>query len=201
MPQTFTKARQHGSQTMIDEAEIGRKIRQLRLDRGFNLQDIAKLTGFTKGYLSKVENSRKAPPVSTLLTLAKAMGVNISAIFSEEENKIAITLVKKSERKTMARDRMAFGYAYEPLAHNFPQRRMEPYVLTFPVKPRHRAVFQHKGEEFLMVLEGTMRFVHGDKEFIVKQGDCIYFDASIPHFGIAEESNPVKCLMVILSDD
>lgn len=48
-----------------------------------------------------------------------------------------------------------------------------------------------------MVLEGTMRFVHGDKEFIVEEGDCIYFDASIPHFGITEGYNPVKCLMVI----
>lgn len=185
---------------MIDEAEIGRKLRQLRLDRGFNLQDVAKVTGFTKGYLSRVENSRKAPPVSTLLTLAKALGVNISTIFSEEEDKTTITLVKKSERKIMARDGTAFGYAFEPLAHNFPQRRMDPYVLTLPVKPRQRAVFQHKGEEFLIVLEGTMRFVHGDKEFIVEEGDCIYFDASIPHFGMAEGSMPVKCLTAIFID-
>jgi transcriptional regulator with XRE-family HTH domain len=69
---------------MIDEAEIGRKIKRLRLDRGLNLQDVADATGFTKGYLSRVENSKKAPPVSTLIIIAKALGTNISAIFSEE---------------------------------------------------------------------------------------------------------------------
>ncbi len=186
---------------MIDEAEIGRKIKELRKERGLNLSDLAEATGFTKGYLSKVENSKKAPPVSTLLVLAKALEVNISAIFSENEDKPAITLVKKSERRLMARDGTAFGYSYEPLAHKFTQRRMDPYVLTLPLKPKKRAVFQHKGEEILMVLEGTMRFVHGEKEFLVEEGDCIYFDGSIPHFGMAEGSKPVKCLMVIFSED
>jgi transcriptional regulator with XRE-family HTH domain len=186
---------------MIDEAEIGRKIKLLRLERGLNLRDLAESTGFTKGYLSKVENSKKAPPVSTLLLLAKTLGVNISAIFSEDEDKPVITLVKASERKTMARNGTAFGYSYEPLAHKFPLRHMDPYVLTLPLKPRKRAVFQHKGEEILMVLEGTMRFVHGEREFLVEEGDCVYFDASIPHFGIAEESKPVKCFMVIFSED
>jgi transcriptional regulator with XRE-family HTH domain len=190
-----------GRVSMIDEAEIGPKIKFMRLERGLNLRDLAEATGFTKGYLSKVENSKKAPPVSTLLVLAKTLGVNISAIFSEDDDKPVITLVKKSERKTMARDGTAFGYSYEPLAHKFPQRHMDPYVLTLPLKPRKRVVFQHKGEEILMVLEGTMRFMHGEREFLVEEGDCIYFDASIPHFGIAEESKPVKCLMVIFSED
>ncbi len=185
---------------MIDEAEIGVKVKLLRLERGLSLQDLANATGFTRGYLSKVENSKKAPPVSTLLILAKAFGVNISTIFSGEENKTTITLVKKSERKSMARNGTAFGYSFEPLAHRFPQRHMDPYILTLPLKPRRRAVFQHKGEELLMVLEGTMRFMYGGKEFIVEEGDCIYFEASTPHFGIADASKPVRCLMVIFSE-
>lgn len=185
---------------MIDEAGIGGKIKELRLQRGLNLQDFAAATGFTKGYLSKVENSQKSPPVSTLLTLAKALGVNISTLFSEEENKSTITLVKKSERKTMGRDGTAFGYSYEPLAHKFLQRRMDPYVLTLPVKPKRKAIFQHKGEELLMVMNGAMRFMYGDKEFIVEEGDCIYFDSSVPHFGSAIGSEPVKCLMVIYTE-
>ena len=185
---------------MIDEAEIGSKIKRLRLDRGLNLQQVANATGFTKGYLSKVENSKKAPPVSTLLILAKAFGVNISVIFSEDESKTTFTLVKKLERTTMGRDGTAFGYSYEPLAYKFPQRHMDPYILTAPVKPKHRRFFHHKGEEILLVLEGVMRFIHGDNEFLVEEGDCIYFDASIPHLGLAEGSKPVKCFMVIFNE-
>jgi transcriptional regulator with XRE-family HTH domain len=185
---------------MIDEAEIGRKIRRLRLDQGLNLQDVADATGFTKGYLSRVENSKKAPPVSTLLVIARALGTNISAIFSDEDDRPTITLVKKSERTTMARNGTEFGYSYEPLAPKFHQRRMDPYILTVPVRSRRRGFFQHKGEEILFVLEGTARFKYGDTELLVEEGDCVYFDSSIPHLGIAEGSKPVKCFMVIFSE-
>jgi transcriptional regulator with XRE-family HTH domain len=186
---------------MIDESEIGRKIRMLRLERGLNLQELADKSGFTKGYLSKVENSKKAPPVSTLLNLARVLGVNLSEIFSEEKNKASIVLTKKSERKTLARDGTEFGYSYEPLALNFPGRHMDPYVLTAPAKQRKKGLFQHGGEEMLMVLEGTMHFTYGDQEFLVEEGDCIYFDASVPHRGIAEGSKPAKSLMVIFSEE
>jgi mannose-6-phosphate isomerase-like protein (cupin superfamily) len=71
--------------------------------------------------------------------------------------------------------------------------------LTLPLKPRQNALFQHKGEEMMFVLEGTMKFFHGEKEFIVEEGDCIYFDASIPHYGICQENKEVKILMVIYS--
>ena len=90
---------------MLDESEIGRKIKQLRQERGLNLVELAAKTGFTKGYISKVENSKKSPPVSTLITIATALGVSLATIFSDEENKKSITLVKKSERKVMARRR------------------------------------------------------------------------------------------------
>lgn len=43
---------------MLDESEIGSKIKQLRKERRLNLLELADKTGFTKGYLSKVENAR-----------------------------------------------------------------------------------------------------------------------------------------------
>lgn len=184
---------------MFDESAIGRKIKQLRQDRGLSLQALADQTGHTKGYLSKVEHSQKSPPVSTLITIAAALGVSVADLLSEQECKTAITLLKKSERTTMALDSTAFGYSYEPLAAKFPNRLMEPHILTLPVKRKAQGLFQHKGQEMLFVLEGTMRFTHGDTVLIVEEGDCIYFDASVPHFGVTEGSKQVKCLMVICS--
>ena len=59
----------------IIEAEIGKRIRAFRSEKGISLERLAQQTGFTKGYLSKVEKSTKAPPVSTLGILAHALGV------------------------------------------------------------------------------------------------------------------------------
>lgn len=189
---------------MIPESEIGKNIRKFRKETGLSLGGLAKLAGFTKGYLSKVENSTKAPPVSTLITIAEKLGVTISDIFGESNGNPSITMVKKSERVFMARDGSRFGYSYEPLAHNFPGRHMEPYILTTPVDADTEPMFQHRGEELYMVLQGTVRFVHGEKEFLVEEGDCLYFDASIPHRGLVVGDKVAISLIVIytpLDDD
>jgi mannose-6-phosphate isomerase-like protein (cupin superfamily) len=62
-------------------------------------------------------------------------------------------------------------------------------------------LFQHDGEEILLVLEGTMKFFHGGQEFIAEEGDCLYFDASVPHHGICQGKKEVKCLMVIYTPE
>ena len=187
---------------MIQEEEVGKRIRQYRFDKRLTLQDLAGKTGLTKGYLSKIEKAKKAPPVSTLISLAKALDVSISEILGEaEDNKSPICLVKKGERPFIARDGSVFGYAYQTLAHKFYKKQMEPYILTLPVKPKQVPLFQHEGEEILFVLEGTMKFFHGDLEFIAEEGDCLYFDASIPHHGICQGKKEVKCLMVIYTPE
>ncbi len=186
---------------MILESEIGRKIKEYRKRKGITLSDLAKKTGFTKGYLSKIEKSKKAPPISTLILIIKALEVSISEILEDKEDKISICLVKNEERLTVARNGSAFGYSYQALAHKFSKKHMEPYIITLPIKPKRKVIFQHRGEEMVYVLEGKMRFFHGDKEFIVKKGDCIYFDSSIPHYGISDGKKEVKCLSVIYTPE
>jgi transcriptional regulator with XRE-family HTH domain len=186
---------------MIEEAEIGKKIRKYRLIKKVTLQELAKETGFTKGYLSRIENTPKAPPVSTLIILSKALDISLSDIFGEKKERKSACLVKKGERTVVVQDGTLFGYAYEKLADKFTDKHMQPYVLTLPKRLKKNAVFQHTGEEMLFVLEGTMKFIHGENEYLVEQGDCIYFDASFPHYGACHGEKGVKCLMVIYTPE
>ena len=54
-----------------------------------------------------------------------------------------------------------------------------------------------ENEEMMLVLQGTMRFLHGGQEYLVEAGDCVYFDSSIPHYGLPVDHQDVKCVMVI----
>jgi transcriptional regulator with XRE-family HTH domain len=185
--------------SVILESEIGKRIKKLRLEKQITLEKLAMQTGFTKGYLSKVEKSAKAPPVSTLGTIARALGVTISSLLGEESPATPICLVKKGERPLITRDGTRFEYSYEAVAHKFTNKMMEPFVLTLPVNPKKRTLYQHEGQEILFVLEGTMKFLHGAEELIVEEGDCVYFDSGIPHFGESVGNKAVKCFMVIFS--
>jgi len=182
---------------MLPESEIGQNIRSIRESRKLTLEELAQKTGFTKGYLSKVENSDKAPPVSTMIRIAEAFGVGISVLFGEEQEVVPYTLVRKYERPAMARDGSRFGYSYETLAHNFPHKHMDPYILTIPRDAEQTALFEHKGEEMLMVLEGRLRCILGDMELFLEEGDTIYFDSGIPHRGFAVNCEQAVCLMVV----
>ena len=183
----------------IIESKIGKRIKKLRLEKQITLEKLALQTGFTKGYLSKVETSAKAPPVSTLGTIARVLDATISSLLGEESPATPICLVKKSERSLVVRDGTRFEYSYEAVAHKFANKMMEPFILTLPVHPKKRTRYQHEGQEILFVLEGTMKFIHGTEELIVEDGDCVYFDSGIPHFGESVGDKAVKCFMVIFS--
>lgn len=181
------------------ESEIGKRIKSLRNKKRITLESLAQEAGFTKGYLSKVEKSQKAPPVSTLGTIARALGVNISTLLGEESSATSICLVKKNERPLITRNGTSVGYSYEAVAHKFQNKMMDPFVLSLPVHPKKKILYQHEGQELLFVLEGTMRFHHGAEELIVEEGDCVYFDSNISHFGESAGSKVVKCFMVIFN--
>ena len=182
---------------MIIEAEIGTRIRQYRLQNDFTLQELADRTGYSKGYLSKVEKSDKAPPVATLSVIARELGVSVSVILGEETMNDSICLVRQNERMLMAKNGVAFGYAYEALANPYPNKHMEPFILTYPSDDALKHTFQHDGEEMLLVLQGKIRFKYGIREFVLDKGDCVYFDSSVAHTGEPVGDEPLKTLIVL----
>jgi transcriptional regulator with XRE-family HTH domain len=182
---------------MINEAEIGKRIREFRLRKNLTLQMLADKTGYSKGYLSKVEKSDKAPPVATLSTIARELGVTVASFLGEGPQNDNICVVKKSERTLMAKTGEEFGYAWEALANPYPNKHMEPFILSYPSEDALKHTFQHDGEEMLFVLQGKMRFKYGDKEFVLEEGDCVYFDSSILHTGEPIGDEPLKTLIVI----
>ena len=184
---------------MLSESEIGKNIRRIRKAKSRTQGFISQKTGFTKGYLSKVENSEKAPPVSTLINIAAALNVSVSEILGEQLAEASVSVVRKKERRLMARDGSAFGYAYETLVHKFRHKRMEPYILTVPRESEQHHWFQHEGEEILLVQQGTFKFILGESEYELEEGDCIYFDSGSPHRGYSIGPGDVKCLIVICS--
>jgi transcriptional regulator with XRE-family HTH domain len=182
---------------MIIETEIGKRIHQYRLQNNFTLQELADKTGYSKGYLSKVEKSGKAPPVATLSVIARELGVSVSVILGEETSDASICLVREDERMLMARTGEEFGYAYEALANPYPNKHMEPFILTYPSDDALTHTFQHDGEEMLFVLQGKMRFKYGNREYMLDKGDCIYFDSSIAHTGEPVGDESLKTLIVL----
>lgn len=188
---------------MIEEEHLGSRIKELRQSAGLTLTQLARKAGLSQGYLSKIENSRNAPPVSTLLMIARALNVTMGELFGENDVRRPLSLVRRGERQYVAKDGSVFGYSYQALAHRFYHKHFEPYILTIPVNPERKVDFhfQHKGEEMLFVLRGKMRFTYGEKSYVLEEGDCVFFDASVPHNGFSLEDKEVECLIAVYTPE
>lgn len=186
--------------TAMDEGSIAGNIKALRLNKKMKLDELSKLTGLTKGYLSKIERSHKAPPLSTLNKIALMMDVDVTYFLKENTEEVRDTklaIVRKRERKRVVTKGSLYGYEYEALAYNKPGKNMEPFIIS-PAWNRE-ATFQHDGEEFMYVLEGTHEFTYDGKKHILKRGDSIYFDSRVPHSGRSLGNKKAKILTIIYS--
>ncbi len=166
------------------EKLIGQEIRRHRLANRVGIGMLAKRAGISKGFLSKIERGAKAPAISTLIRIATALNIRISALLEPKHRDQQVSLVRKEERPPALHYANAFGYRYCALARNVDWKHMEPFTISYPPNPKRRGKgLQHPGEEFLMVLRGNVIFTINGKEYSLRPGDSLYFDSSIPHWG------------------
>ncbi|MCW8129051.1 MAG: helix-turn-helix transcriptional regulator [Planctomycetota bacterium] len=175
---------------MADAAALGPLIRNLRTRRGLRLEDVAKRSGYTKGFLSKIENGRASPPIATLMRLAEALNVDPTVFFHANGNGSngagadphATVHITPDRRTKVLNAGAGPGYTYWSLAAQRTHKAMEPFLLTVhPGEFDPKKTFQHPGEEFLYVLEGAMDYRVGSETFSLGPGDSLYFDSTRPH--------------------
>jgi transcriptional regulator with XRE-family HTH domain len=176
--------------------ELGQKIRALRIERGMTLDDVVSKSGLTRSWLSKVENFRVTPSLPALGEIAKALGVKVSTLLEDLDKRPEFVLVKSGDGLRVSRDSESSNIVYESLAHERPDRAMDPFVLTVPPGGGRSKNLSHEGEEFLRVLSGKVEFHFGEGMHELSAGDSLYFDASTPHRLVNPGSKPAQVLCV-----
>ena len=162
---------------------ICKRIRRLRKDKGFSLDELSKRTGFAKSYLSQIENLKREPPISTLSQIAHILEIDLLFLLTGEtqnSNSISIAVVRKEERKTLHRPFGSLGYVYESITYKKPDRLIEGYIATIgPEFPPD--LHLHEGQEMIYVLEGSIEFIYDGETYFIEKGDCVYIDSNRPH--------------------
>ncbi len=188
----------------MNEKAIVEKLKRIRRNKKITLKDLAKITGLTEGYLSRIENSESAPPISTLSRIAQALNIDVSYLLlpegQAEINNPNIVLFKKSDIEEAQfvgnpHHKTVYGYRYEPLAHKKQGKNMEPYIMVPDFEPGE--ILQHEGEEFLYVLKGAIEFLYGSEKYLLTEGESAYFDAYIPHNGRSLGEEKAKVLIIL----
>ena len=160
---------------------LGQRIRMIRKQQKRTLEDIASQCGFTKSLLSKIENGVSTPPISTLVKISESLGVKVSDLL--EENQEARTFYAQASH---VQDRNNWiktekGYSFYAFAAGRADKKMQPYYFVARKGEVKKHVFSHSGEEFVYVLEGTMKYQVGSVEYTLTAGDAVYFNSLEEH--------------------
>lgn len=174
---------------------IGDRVRILRINQKRTLQEVADGSELSKSMISKIENNRTVPSVASLVKIAQVLGTNISSILEHDGwAKAIVTTRKEAEDNLTITEK---GYAIFPYASQFHEKKMQPFLFKAKkgeVIPHEVA---HEGEEFICVIDGTMKMHVGATEYLLKKGDSLYFNSLQKH-GIMPVSDEVTYLDIFV---
>ncbi|MBN2125741.1 MAG: helix-turn-helix transcriptional regulator [Deltaproteobacteria bacterium] len=163
---------------------VGERVRKVRTEKGLSLQDVSQRTDMDADQISRIEDGEIAPPLGTVIKLAKALEMKLGYFISGDEFR-AYTIVRKRDRKVVSRydskRAKQYGYEYKSLAPHKKDRHMEPFLVTLEPADTEEERSTHDGQEFIFVLQGSMEVRLGEEIHVLEPGDSIYYDSTVPH--------------------
>jgi len=161
---------------------IGRKIKEIRVQKKVKLVELAMKAKISKGLLSQIENNRTIPSLPVLLQIIKVLEVEYSEFFKEVESHASTQLVfRRKEEYSRIEKEDAIGFAYY-LIHSdiinnvnlqFNILELSPYAQRDPVTT--------DGYTYLLIMKGEVEYTLGEESYKLREGDSLFFNGTIPH--------------------
>lgn len=158
--------------------EISARIKDLREFSDYTVEAFAEKLGMTAGEYAEYENAERDIPIGILYNIAGILEIDPSVIlFGKGATKHDATIIYAGKGSPIERYE---GYSFISLNADFINPELEPMIVIIKegVTPE---LVRHSGQELNYVLKGKLRLMHGDKEYYLRAGDSVYFDASLPH--------------------
>jgi transcriptional regulator with XRE-family HTH domain len=185
------------------ERYLGNTIREIRLNHGLTIADVATLAGISRGMLSKIENAQTATSLEVLSRLAQALGVSLATLFRSYDVRTGSAQhVKDGEGMEVVRRGTKRGHTYHLLAYDQgPKKTFEPFLITIDHESETFPIFEHPGTEFIYMLEGCIEYRHGQNTYVLNPGDALTFEGNIPHGPEKLIKCPIRFLSVLMYPD
>ncbi|GAB4586833.1 helix-turn-helix domain-containing protein [Nocardia sp. IFM 10818] len=164
---------------------VGPRLRALRKQRQTTLADLSDATGISVSTLSRLESGARRPTLEQLLPLARAHGVTLDELVDAPltgDPRVHLRPIKHGHMTMLPLTRRAGG--------------IQAYKIIIPAQNGHREpdLKVHEGYEWMYVLNGRLRVVLGEHDFILVPGEAAEFDTHVPHWFGAADNEPAEFL-------
>ncbi len=164
------------------EKALGTRVKQLRRQQDLSVADLANAAGLSTGMLSKIENGQISPSLTSIHSLAQALNVSISSLFSLADDRQDCSYVAAGQGVKIERRGTKSGHIYQLLGHLMSgDQVIEPYLITLAEDALPYTGFSHGGTELIYMIEGEVTYRHGDRSYKLTPGDTMLFDSQAQH--------------------
>ena len=190
------KAATRSEAEMINE-NLGRRVKKLRSDRGWSLEELAVASGVSRSMLSEVERERANPTLSVTYRIAQAFGLTLHDLIETAQTASSVQVVRATERAQIFRaDKQCQIRTLSPL--NL-EKDVEFYEVTLKPNGALRSQPHFEGtREFLTVEEGRVRLESADENDELGKGDSATYRADVPHNIINVSNGDAVVFLVVI---
>src|SRR5580700_4157674 len=174
----------------LDPTVIGARVKALRESSDLSLRDLAARSGVSAPMLSQVERGETSPTLTVAARIAAGLELRLSQLLRLDESG-AVTIVRAGDRTRGGNKRR--GHSFETLTSSQPGQRAELSRHTLAPGGATGAaddppMHEPGSRETALVEQGALVLVCDGQRYELVAGDCVTFDADLPH----HFENPTK---------
>ncbi|HOK44617.1 MAG TPA: XRE family transcriptional regulator [Bryobacteraceae bacterium] len=163
-----------------EAGEFGKRVKQLRAERGWSLQDLANACGVSRSMLSQIERNEANPTLAVTLKIARAFGVPLADLVATPGVTSSVEVIRADDRAYHYRsDTHCQIRTLSPLHL---EKDVEFYEVRLQPGASLRSSAHYKGtREFLTVQKGRIRVESGGDTEELGLGDSASYRADVAH--------------------
>jgi transcriptional regulator with XRE-family HTH domain len=178
---------------------LGARVKALREAMELSLRDLADRSGVSAPMLSQVERGETSPTLQVATRIAAGLELRLSQLLRLDEDG-AVSIVRRGERRKGGQR----GHRYEVLTPPLPGQRAElsrhelaPRAVTGA--PGDPPMHEPGSRETALVESGEVVLCCEDRRYRLRAGDCVTFDADVPHHFENPSEDRGAALLAVLS--
>jgi transcriptional regulator with XRE-family HTH domain len=171
---------------------FGARLKELRLRRGWTMQELAARSGLSKAFLSRLESGGRQASIAAALTLSRVFDVSLASLFESRPMGQSCVIVRAADSV----ERSTNGLKYVPLSEAGRFFNLQPLRIKVSPSRRGNEHYRHDGEEWVYVLSGRLTLSLAGAMYDLEPGDAAHFESRLPHRLIARGDREAEVLLV-----
>ncbi|SMC57825.1 helix-turn-helix domain-containing protein [Pedobacter nyackensis] len=164
--------------------KISYRIKEIRKEKSITIQELADRAGVSKGLISQIENNRTIPSLPVLMNIVHSLNIDLTEFFkdiSASSHPEKVFVIRAGEYTPLKKE-AAKGFSYQRvLTRNIHGGPVDFVLLELKKGARRNKMVVTDAFEYKYLVKGKIDYLIEDKNYILEEGDSIFFDGRLGH--------------------